>query len=73
MYIPQPIGVRTVTASLSHRDIAGEILELTKMNWNQTRLDGRLPVTLRTANQVKAILRFCGPDQAIATRYAHYM
>jgi len=73
MYIPQPIGVRTVTASLSHRDIAGEILALTKMNWNQTRLDGRLPVTLRTANQVKAILRFCAPDQAIATRYAHYM
>jgi hypothetical protein len=43
------------------------------MNWNQTRLDGRLPVTLWTASQVKAILRFCGPDQAIATRYAHYM
>lgn len=73
MYIPQPIGVRTVTASVSHRDIAGEILALTKMNWNQTRLDGRLPVTLRTANQVKAILRFCEPDQAIAIRYAHYM
>jgi hypothetical protein len=73
MYIPQPIGVRTVTASLSHRDIAGEILALTKMNWNQTRLDGRLPVTLRTANQVKSILRFCEPDQAIAIRYAHYM
>jgi predicted deacylase len=73
MYIPQPIGVRALTASLSHREIAGEILALTKMNWNQTRLDGRLPVTLRTANQVKAILRFCAPDQAIATRYAHYM
>jgi hypothetical protein len=73
MYIPQPIGLRAVTPSLSHRDIAGEVLALTKMNWNQTRLDGRLPVTLRTANQVKAILRFCAPDQAIATRYAHYM
>jgi len=73
MYIPQPIGVRTVTASLSNREIAGEILALTKMNWNQTRLDGRLPVTLRTANQVKAILRFCEPDQSIAIRYAHYM
>ena len=73
MYIPQPIGVRTVTASLSHREIASEILALTKMNWNQTRLDGRLPVTLRTANQVKSILRFCAPDQVVASRYAHYM
>jgi hypothetical protein len=73
MYIPQPIGVRAVSASLSYRDIASEVLALTKMNWNQTRLDGRLPVTLRTANQVKAILQFCTPDQAIATRYVHYM
>ena len=43
------------------------------MNWNQTRLDGQDPVTIRTANQVKAILRFSDPDQAIATRYANYM
>ena len=43
------------------------------MNWNQTRLDARDPVTISTANQVKAILRFCAPDQPIATRYAKYM
>jgi len=73
MDIPQLIGVRTVTASLSHREIASEILALTKMNWNQTRLDGRLPVTLRTANQVESILRFCAPDQVVASRYTHYM
>ena len=73
MHIPQPIGVRAVTASLSQREIASEILALTKMNWNQTRLDGRMPVTIRTANQVKSILRFCAPNQAIAIRYAHYM
>jgi hypothetical protein len=32
-----------------------------------------LPVTLRTANKVEAILRFCPPEQAVVTRYAHYM
>lgn len=42
---------------------------MSKMNWNQTQLDGRLPVTLRTANQVKAVLRFCRSDQMVATRY----
>ena len=73
MYIPQPIGVRSVTASLSHRDIAGEILALTKMNWNQTRLDGRLPVTLRTANQVKSILRFCRRPGRRHPLRPHYM
>jgi hypothetical protein len=73
MYVPQPIGIRPTHSIRSPRDLGSEILALTKMNWNQTRLDGRLPVTLRTANQVKAILRFCSPEQGIATRYAHYM
>jgi hypothetical protein len=73
MYVPQPIGIRPADPARNARDIGCETLALTKMNWNQTRLDGRDPVTLRTAHQVKAILRFCAPDQAIATRYAHYM
>jgi len=73
MYIPHPIGIRPITSAQNPRELAAEVLALTKMNWNQTRLDGRLPVTLRTANQVKSVLRFCPPDQAVATRYAHYM
>ena len=73
MYVPQPIGIRPANPIRSPRDTGCETLALTKMNWNQTRLDGHDPVTIRTANQVKAILRFCAPDQAIATRYANYM
>jgi hypothetical protein len=57
----------------SIREIAAEIVGLSKMNWNQTQLDGRLPVTLRTANQVKAILRFASLDPATSTTYAHFM
>jgi hypothetical protein len=72
-YVPQPIGIRPTRPVRSPRETGAETLALTKMNWNQTRLDGQLPVTLRTANKVKAILRFCPPDQAVATRYAHYM
>ncbi len=73
MYVPQPIGIRPVEPIRSSRGIGSENLALTKMNWNQTRLDGRDPITIRAANQVKAILRFCPPEQAIATRYANYM
>jgi hypothetical protein len=73
MYVPQPIGIRPVHTIRSGRGMGSEILALTKMNWNQTRLDGRDPITIRTANQVKAILRFCPQEQAIATRYANYM
>lgn len=73
MHVPQPIGIRPAEPIRSGRGIGSEILALTKMNWNQTRLDGRDPITIRAASQVKAILRFCTTDQAIATRYANYM
>lgn len=73
MHIPQPIGLRHARRSRSGRDLANETLALSKMNWNQTRLDGQFPVTLHTAEQVKAVLRHRAADQQVATRYAHYM
>jgi hypothetical protein len=73
MYVPRPVGLRSALLTVSPRELGVEILALSKMNWNQTRLDGRFPITLRTADQVKQILRFCDPAQAIATRYAQYM
>ncbi|MST32861.1 hypothetical protein GHK86_09035 [Acidimicrobiaceae bacterium USS-CC1] len=73
MYVPQPIGIRPAMTDRSIREIAAELLALSKMNWNQTQLDGRLPVTLRTANQVKAILRFASFEPATSTTYAHFM
>lgn len=73
MYVPRPIGIRPALLTRSPRDLAIELLALSKMNWNQARLDGRYPITLRTAEQVKKVLRFCGPAQNVATRYAQYM
>jgi len=73
MYVPHPVGIRPALLTRGPHDLAVELLALTKMNWNQARLDGRLPITLRTAEQVKRVLRFCDPAQTIATRYAQYM
>lgn len=73
MYVPQPLGLRTVEAERTSRQLATEILALTKMNWNQTQLDGREPVTLRAAHQVGRILKYARPDDPVASRYAHYM
>lgn len=73
MYVPHPIGIRPARLTRSPREIATELLALSKMNWNQARLDGRYPITLRTADNVKRVLRFCEPGQTIATRYAQYM
>ncbi|MEH0933159.1 argonaute/piwi family protein [Micromonospora sp. CPCC 205558] len=73
MYVPRPVGLRPARLTISPHELATEILALSKMNWNQSQLDGRFPITLRTADQVKQILRFCNPTEEIATRYAQYM
>ena len=73
MYVPRPVGLRPARLTISPRELGTEILALTKMNWNQSRLDARLPITLKTTDQVKQILRFCDPAEQIASRYAEYM
>lgn len=73
MYVPTPISIRALSPTKSIRALADEVMALSKMNWNQTRLDGRLPVTLRTAEQVKRVLRFVDSSAPVAARYAQYM
>lgn len=73
MYVPRPLGLRPAQLTISPRELGTEILALSKMNWNQTRLDARYPITLQTTDQVKQILRFCDPASQIASRYAEYM
>nr|MDP9167258.1 hypothetical protein [Actinomycetota bacterium] len=73
MYIPAPLPFRTDGAESSPEALGQEILALTKMNWNQTQLDGRRPITLRTADNVGQILRHVAPDERPQGRYAFYM
>ena len=54
-------------------DLSRPVLALSKMNWNNAKLDERDPLTLRTAHRVAAIIRYVSPDAQIAARYAHYM
>jgi hypothetical protein len=73
MYVPVPIGLHFAMVEHDPEYLAREILALSKMNWNQSQLDGRLPITLRAAHQVASILKHLAPDAVLAPRYAHYM
>lgn len=73
MYIPSPLPFRLVETESSPGYLADELLALTKMNWNQTQLDGRQPITIRTADRVGEILRHLGPHDRPQGRYAYYM
>jgi hypothetical protein len=53
--------------------LLGEVLLLTKMNWNSARFAEQRPVTVRFAGQVGAILRDLPDDYTPEHRYAFYM
>lgn len=73
MYIPTPLPFRMIETESSPEYLAEELLALTKMNWNQTQLDGRQPITLRTADRVGQILRHLNSQDRPQGRYAFYM
>lgn len=73
MYVPHPLGLRLIEVENSPEMLADEVLALTKMNWNDTQLDGREPITLRTADQVGSVLRYVSEGDQVAARYSYYM
>lgn len=74
MYVPHPLDIRIVEADESPAQICRELLALTKMNWNNTQFDGRLPITLQCARRVGEIMKYLRPeDGEPQTSYSFYM
>jgi len=71
-YVPQPLGVSLQSSSGGRRN-ALELLALTKLNWNHSRLDGHDPITTLAARSIGNILRHVAPGAAVGNRYAFYM
>lgn len=72
-YIPVPLAFRTVSTESSPEQIGDELLALTKMNWNQTQMNTRKPITLETTRKVGDVLRRLPRDVQPQGRYAFYM
>ena len=73
MYIPQPLELRIVKSEQSPAFLAKEILGLTKMNWNNTQLDGKYPITLSCARKVGEIMKYLDEHDRPQIRYGYYM
>ena len=73
MYVPSVLPFRIARAESTPTEIATELLMLTKMNWNATQLDGRVPITLRTVDSIGGILKHLGKNDSPQPRYAYYM
>ena len=53
--------------------LAREILGLTKMNWNNTQVDGKYPITLSCARKVGEIMKYLEEHDHPQIRYGYYM
>ena len=70
-YVPTPLSI-TLESSGGGRRHGLELLALTKLNWNHSRLDGHDPITTHAARKIGSILRHIEPDGPIGNRYAFY-
>ncbi len=53
--------------------LAGEMLSLSKLNWNNTQFDGGEPITVRAARRVGDILKCVAKDGKLQPTYRFFM
>lgn len=73
IYIPRPLEVRLFQYDESPSRICDEIMALTKMNWNNTQFDRKLPITIECARNVGSILKYLDEDDQMQLKYSYYM
>jgi len=73
MYVPNPLEIRLYEHDSSLEDICKEVLGLTKMNWNNTQMDGKQPITVGCAQSVGEIMKYVDPTEKPQVNYAYYM
>lgn len=74
MYVPRPLKFRCEKVESTPKDLAQEILALTKMNWNNTQFDRGEPITILAARQVGRILKYLNEeDTRVEPHYRFYM
>ncbi|RYE58232.1 MAG: hypothetical protein EOP48_03985 [Sphingobacteriales bacterium] len=71
--IPAPLLVRRFRGTDPIETTVKEILALTKMNWNNTQFDRKLPITVECSKKVGEILKYLDQDQVPQIKYSFYM
>lgn len=73
LYDPRPLLLCPYKGSDSTiAQIASEVLALTKINWNSTQMNQKLPIPIRAARAVGEILKYTG-DEKVSSDYARYI
>jgi len=73
LYDPRPLLLCPYEGSDSTiAQIASEVLSLTKVNWNSTQMNQKLPIPIRAARAVGEVLKYV-TDQKVSSDYARYI
>lgn len=73
LYDPRPLLLCPYEGSDSTiAQIASEVLSLTKINWNSTQMNQKLPIPIRAARAVGEVLKYV-TDQKVSSDYARYI
>nr|WP_310846286.1 hypothetical protein [Rhizobium hidalgonense] len=73
LYDPRPLLLCPHKSSDSTvAQIAKEVLSMTKINWNSTQMNQKLPIPIRAARKVAEVLKYV-EDAKVSSDYAKYM
>lgn len=72
MYVPCPLEFARDGGETPGVELAREMLELGKLNFNNTQFDGGEPLTVRAARRVGDILKHVSPDQSVQAGFRHF-
>ena len=73
LYVPNPLLLCLHERSDSTvAAIAKEVFSLTKINWNSTQMNQKLPIPIRAARKVGEVLKYVPEGQPISSDYRKY-
>ena len=73
VHVPDPWTILETHGDSGLRELAAELLALTKMNVNNAAFSDGTPITLAFARMVSEVLKQVGPEMPVRSEYAFYM
>ena len=72
MYVPSSLEFIRADGEATPLALARELLELSKLNFNNTQFDGGEPVTIRAARRVGDILKHISEGRSVQSRFRFF-
>lgn len=73
VHVPEPWTILEHYGDTGIRELAREVLALTKMNVNNANFSDGEPITLAFSRMVSEVLKQVGPDMPVRSEYSFYM